>query len=177
MNFQGDNEITIIRQHNNVKYCKFREPYTITICNCKPCGVVDNEFYVQINANDRSLANFMNDIFKSMDIIDGSLDKTLLGGDVLTLINNGSVSFIHEKSDDTINVSNLDLLGEQYHLLTDDKLTVTFSVGKFKIISNRYLVMDFELAKLQFRHLVEFADSKLHSEPYDDLTTVQLQLI
>lgn len=149
-NFQGDNQI-IVEDDSvpNVLSCKFNDSYTITIYSCTPKGVSNNEFYVELNSHDETLISFLTEIFCSMNIPDGSLEKTIIGDNMITLIHNDRTEFRKEFANGSISqLPHVKLLGSQYHLIANKRVMLTIVAEKFKILSNKYLVMDFDLAKL-----------------------------
>lgn len=148
--FQGDNQI-IVEDDTvpNVLSCRFNDSYTITIYSCAPKGVSNNEFYAELNSHDETLVGFLSEIFVSMEIPDGSLEKTIVGDNMITLIHGPKTEYRKEFSNGTISqLPHVKLLGSQYHLIATKRVMLTIVAEKFKILSNKYIVMDFELAKL-----------------------------
>lgn len=150
--FQDDNKIIKLSSNESegADYFKFEDSYTITIYNCAPKGVNGEEFYVELNSPDDALVSFLSDIFVSLDI-DGSLEKTIINNLMITLIHDEITKFFRQNSMGTVSIPNrhVKMLGEHYHLLENcPKINITLIAEHFKVLSDKYLVMNFNLKSL-----------------------------
>ena len=150
--FGGDNIINVVTAETGIINYKFRDSYTITIYNAKPNGINGREFYAELSGVDTTLNDFLSEIFVSLKIEDGSLEKTIVNETLISLnFNDQEVEYYKQHNHSEVKLPNrhINLLGSHYHMLAScSKITVSINVESFKILSNKYLVMDFDLRKI-----------------------------
>jgi len=147
-NFQSNNPIHLINENpmDSSKTYRFTDSYTISILKVSPKGVNADEFYVDIG-KDETLINFLNEIPPSVGITDFSIEKTLVGLNMITLKHTTNTKF-ELVTDHGICKINCDLLGSEYSKIKDNLVNLTVIASKFTIQSNKHLIMDFTLTKL-----------------------------
>lgn len=152
--FQDDNFIDRVDETS----FKFRDSYTIKVYNCTPIGVNNDEFYVKLTGHDERLEGFLQCIFESMGIEDGSLEKTILSDNSLILETKDKNAIQLEKEQHdfhgdsrTFPIPHIKPLTKHFHLTQQHSLQVSLFVQNFRIISNKYLVMSFELKKIVYQ--------------------------